>query len=635
MQGAATPASPPDPPPPRREDRLDSWKEIAEYLRRGVRTVRRWEKEEALPVHRHLHQRQGGVYAYKSELDTWWDARPVTTETEADEAETAIEKPASSAARRFRRRTILALVLPLTAALLVAYLLRPPEVQPSHGSDGRAMVVVLPFRNLTGDAGQEFFSDGLTEELIGELSRLHPGALGVIARTSAMHYKDAAKRADEIGHELGVDYIVEGSVRREDDRVRVTAQLIRVSDQTHLWAQHYDRVLDGPLAVQRDVARAVATEIQTRLPAPALTRTTGRASVTADAHEAYLKGRYFLEQRTPESLTTARKWFERAIAVQPDYAAAFVGLADTHILSVTYADATPTRAMEQARRAVQQALALDGRLPEAHAWLGIILTEYDWNWSAADREFRRAIELDPNFAYAHKLRAEYLSYIGLSDEAIAEARLARRLDPLSVVTNSTLAIVLYRARRYEESLEPATEAAKLSPNHSLPHLALGLSLAQLDRYEQATSALERARSLAADNAEMVAQLGYVHARAGRVKEAIHALSELAARARTGYVPSFHFAIVHAGLGETDRAMDWLEQGFQQRSWLLCVLASDPIFDPLRSNPRFQSLLRRMNFPRVLASTVDPAPACSQPWPDAARHAWPALMSGDRPCARIG
>jgi TolB-like protein/Tfp pilus assembly protein PilF len=580
-----------DAPMQRGDDRLDSWKAIAAYLRRGLRTVRRWEKEEGLPVHRHVHQRLGSVYAYKSELDVWRDSRGAPLRRELV-PENKLPEPKRLPTPAVRRGLWIAAAVVVTAATaLAAYGILRPGVEPLASAD-RVMLAVLPFENLSATSAQEFFSDGLTEELITELGRLNPERLGVIARTSAMQYKGTTKGADEIARDLGVDYLVEGSVRHDGDRVRISAQLIRASDQTHLWAESYDRASQDFLSIQTGVARTVATKIRVQLSdAP-----TVRPRVGTEAYEAYLRGRYHLEHRTAESISTARRWFERAVALEPRYASAYVGIADSHILAVTYAEAAPAESMQRARQAVETALEIDERLPEAHAWLGIILTEYDWNWTRAEQAFRRAIELDPNFAYAHKLYAEYLSYVGNFDAALAEARLARRLDPLSVVTNSMLGFVLYRARRYEEALEPLEEALELSPDHALPHLGIALAYSQLGRHDAAIAALETARSLSPGNSELIAQLGYAFARAGRVEEAQRLLVELETRAESRYVAPFHFAIVYAGLGDVARAVDWLEQSFRDRLWLMCVVKTDAIFDPLRSDERFQTLVRRLDFP---------------------------------------
>jgi len=457
------------------------------------------------------------------------------------------------------------------------------------------MMAVLPFENLSGDSEQEYFSDGLTDELITELGQLDAGRLGVIGRTSVMGYKRTTKRVRQISSELGVDYVLEGTVRRADARIRVAAQLIRASDETHVWAGSYDRTLGDLLPIQIEIARAVAGELQLRLPG-AERRGSASRPIVWEAHEAVLRGRYFLEQRKSDGIRRAREYFERAIALEPAYVPAHLGLADAHILAVTYADAPADEAMRLARESVRTALALDDRDPAAHAWLGVIMTERDWDWTGAERAFRRALELDPNFAYAHKLYAEYLSYVGRFNEAIAEARLARRLDPLSIVTNSLVGLVLYRARQYDQALEALQHAIELDPDHPMPYLPQGLALSMQGRHDVAIAALEKSVVASDRSSEMLAQLALAYGRAGRHDPARAILSELRARESTQHVSPFVFALVHTGLGEWRLAVEALEQAYQAREWYLCVLKTEPTLDPLRSDARFQDLLRRLNLP---------------------------------------
>ena len=572
---------------PHARDRLDSWKGIAAYLRRSVRTVRRWEKDEELPVHRHLHQRLGTVYAYKPEIDAWWIARGPQLE------HARRETPVPWWHGRFAAALIATAVAAAAVLAYFGWMSSPTAPKPLAG---RAMLAVLPFENLSGSADQEYFSDGLTEEMIAELGRLHPERLGVIARSSTMPYKGANKSVAEIAAELRVDYLLEGSVRREGDRVRITAQLIRASDQTHLWADNFDRDLAGVLDVQTQVSRAVADRIQLQLAPNRDVRLPRARAPIPLAHEAVLRGRYFLERRTADDIRKARESFEQAIRQDSGYALAYVGLADAHILSATYAGAPAKEAMTSAREAVLTALKLDSNLPDAHAWLGVILAEHDWNWAGAAREFRRAVALSPNFAYAHKLYAEYLSYVGRFDQAVAEARLARQLDPLSVVTNSLVGIVLYRARRYDEALVELERAIELDPDHPMPYLPQGLAYAMKGMPEEALASLRKALSLAPDSPELVAQIAYVSGSSGRRDEARMLLDDLRRRSLRQHVSPFFFAVAYAGLSESKAAVEWLERAYVDRDWLLCVLKTEPILDPLRDEPGFQELLRRMNFP---------------------------------------
>jgi TolB-like protein/Tfp pilus assembly protein PilF len=570
------------------EDRLDSWKEIAAYLRRGVRTVKRWEKEEGLPVHRHLHQRLGTVYASKAEVDAWMKTRGHPMAPANQEEVDVSTRPSLRSAP-----AVMALAIGAIAIVMLGYVFvfRGAVTPPATG---RMMIAVLPFENLSGDAEQEFFSDGLTEEMITELGRLHPVRLGVIARTSSMLYKGAKKSIGQVATELHVDYLLDGSVRRDGDRVRISAQLIRGNDQTNVWAQNYDRELRGIVDVQSEVVRAIAERIQIALD-PQVTARRSRA-VNPSAYEAALRGRYFLERRTADDLRKARGWFERAIALDSTYALPYVGLADAHILSTTYADRAPSGEMPEARQAVLHALELDGDLPAAHASLGIIMSEYDWDWNGAGEQLRRAIDLNPSFSDAHERYSEYLSYIGRFDAAITEARLARRLDPLSVVNNALVGLVLYRARRYDEALVELKQAIEMDPAHPTPYLPLGLTYSMKDQHRDAVAALEKSVALAPESSELVAQLALAHGRAGEADTARLGLAKLRERSRSQHVSPFSFALVHTSLGESQTALDWLDQAYKEHDWYLCVLKTEPIFDPLRSNPRFQDLLRRMNFP---------------------------------------
>jgi tetratricopeptide (TPR) repeat protein len=349
------------------------------------------------------------------------------------------------------------------------------------------------------------------------------------------------------------------------------------------------------LAVQTEIARAVASELQLRLQGVERSASAG-GPVSWEAHEATLRGRYFLERRTPDGIRTAREYFERAIAVEPTYALAHVGLADAHMLAVTYADAAAKDAMPRAREELMRALALDERNAAVHAWLGVLLAEHDWDWTGAERAFHRAVHLDPNFAYAHKLYAEYLSYVGRFDEAIVEANLARRLDPLSVVTNALAGLVLYRARKYDDALKALEQAIELDPDHPMAYLPRGLSLSMLGRHEEAVAVLERGVAASDRSSEMLAQLAVAYGRAGLTSRARGMLTELQARAETQHVSPFAFALAHTGLGDEDRAFEALEDAYRSREWYLCVLKTEPIFDPLRDDPRFDNLLRRLKLP---------------------------------------
>jgi serine/threonine-protein kinase len=504
----------------------------------------------------------------------------------------ARSQSAARVAEAARRRP--AAVAGLVSAAILLGLLAWNRLAPAVRSPRpRLMLAALPFENLSGDPEQEYLTDGFTEEMITELGRLQPDRLGVIARTSVMRYRKAPRDVGRISRELDVDFLLQGSVRGEKDRLRVSAQLVRASDQTQLWAERYDIPRADVLQVQEEVARAIAREIRLQLPAARDSAPRAARALLPEAHEAYLRGRHLVERRTAHDIARARELFERAVALDPGYAPAYVGLASSHILDTTYSDARADEAMPRARQALRQALELDERLAQAHAWMGSVLTEYDWDWKGAEASFRRALELDPNLAHTHKLYAEHLSYVGRHEEAVAEARVARRLDPLSIVANGLLGTVLYRARRFEEAIAQLRQTIELDPNHPLAYLPLGLACSLAGRHAEALSALEKGRVLSGDHAELVALVAYVSARAGRPESAEALRRDLARRAQRQYVSPFVMAVADTGLGRGDAALGWLEKGYAERIWLMCLLKTEPIFDPLRDEPRFRELLVRM------------------------------------------
>jgi TolB-like protein len=380
-------------------DRLDSWKEIAAHLRRSLATVQRWEKREGLPVHRHLHGKLGSVWARKSEIDAWWVERRLQLEAPPPSG-VAEEGRAMPRRPRGLWLKLAGVTLALGAALLLV--LRGEGRGRWPSAAGRTMIAVLPFENLTGDPQQEFFCDGITEEMITLLGGLGPERLGVIARTSSMKLKGARKDVREIGRELGVGYVLEGSVRRDGDRVRIAAQLILASDQTHLWAQSYDRDVADILAVQTGVARAVANQIRLELTPRQQARLTSGRTVNHQAFDAYLRGRHELNRRSADSVEHAIRYFRAAIEADPAYVAPHAGLADSYNQLGTFAIGaqSPRETRRLARSAAQAALAIDDQLAEAHAALGYA-DLYDWSWKPAESSLRRALELNPSYPWAH------------------------------------------------------------------------------------------------------------------------------------------------------------------------------------------------------------------------------------------
>jgi len=458
----------------------------------------------------------------------------------------------------------------------------------------KVVLAVLPFDNLSGDPEQEYFSDGLTEEMITQLGRLNPQRLGVIARTSAMRYKNTNKTVAEIGQELGVSFIVEGSVRRAGSRVRVTAQLVQVRDQTHLWAESYDRRYDDILILQGDLARAVAKQIDVALTPSQATRLAGAPAISAQSHEAYLKGRYFWNKRTEEGMKKGIEFFQDAIAHEPDFAAAYDGIADCYTM-LACRGVLPTReTFQRARTAARRAVELDGALGEGHASLAHVRL-HDWDWDGLDDDFRRALELDPGHAIAYYWYSEYLMAVGRADESIAMVQTAHRMDPLSSVLNASLGMILYLARRYDQSLAGLQKALEIDPDYFLLHFRLGLVQAQTDALPQAIHEMTRSVALSARSTETLTGLAQVYAAAGMRQEMRAVVDELSEQASRRYVSPYNLARVFAAARDADRAFEWLERAYGERNPDLIELRAEPVFDSVRSDSRFADLLRRVGW----------------------------------------
>lgn len=498
-----------------------------------------------------------------------------------------------------RRQTVgmaaLALAVVLTIAGYFGWQSFRPPVQPL---EGKIMLAVLPFDNLSGDPDQDYFSDGMTEEMITQLGRLNPERLGVIGRTSIARYKGTNKSIEEIGRELKVEYLLEGSVRREADRARISVQLIQVSDQTQLWAASYDRPLGGVLTLQIEVAEAVAREIQLKLTPQQQARLDSPPWVNPEAHDAYLKGRFRWNMRTPDSLQRSIELFDEAIAKDPEYALAYAGLADAYgLLSSTPYDTVPPReGKPRAIAAAMRALALDDTIAEAHTALARDKWYYEWDWAAAEREFQRAIELNPGYATARQWYAEYLWVTARPEEALTQIQQALELDPFSLIMHLALGRHFYLTRQYDQAISQFQETIEMNPNFFLGHFDLGFVYVQVGRYEDAISEFQQAIRLYPGSPVCVGGLGYAYARAGQDREARQTLAQLRQLSEQRYVPALYLAAIYAGLGEMDRAFGWLEKAYGERSNYLVYLNLEPPFDPLRSDPRFQALLRRMNFP---------------------------------------
>lgn len=501
-----------------------------------------------------------------------------------------VEATESSGRRAMLRRWWPA--LPLIAGVLVLGVLAYYKwLRPRPVPAGRTMLAVMPFQNLTGDSAQEYFSDGMTEEMIGRLGNLDPQHLGVIARTSVMLYKSNPKPLDQVGRELGVQYVLEGSVRRDTEKLRITAQLINVKDQTHLWARDYDRPAKDLLAVQQEITQEIADELKLTLDAaPSRNVTAERAAVSQstsyEAYDLYLEGRYFLSKRTKEGFPQAADYFQQAIAKDGSYARAYAGLADTYALMSTWEQGPANELMSQARAAALRALALDESLAEAHASLGLIAENYDYDWQTAEKEFRRAIQLDPGYATGHQWYAECLSWQGRFEEALAESERARQLDPLSLIIATDHASIFYLSRQYDVAIAQSRTVLAMDASFQRAHGILSHSYVQSGRFPEALGEAEFGLS----EPEAWGWRAYVYGRWNHKAEAEHALHRLE---ELSPQPSRWHLLAYIGTGRNDLAIQLLQKDFALHSPLMATLKTDPDFDPLRSDPRFQQLLARV------------------------------------------
>jgi TolB-like protein/Tfp pilus assembly protein PilF len=456
------------------------------------------------------------------------------------------------------------------------------------------LLAVLPFENLSGDVEQEYFSDGLTEEMITALAQLKPERLRVIARTSSMSYKKTRKGVDKIARELGVDWLLEGSVRPGSERVRITAQLIRTEDQSHLWAQTYDRDLRDILLVQTEVALAIAGQIQLQLEPEVKAKIADTPKVNREAHNEYLLGSFYLAKFSGDGIAKAIQHLLRSIEVDPNHAPAHEVLASAYFLASGWT-LPPQVALERARTAAERALEIDGTLAEAHASLGIVLM-HDWDWPAAEVEFKKAIKLNAGSVKSHEFYGWYLAAMGRFEEAIDEERLALELDPVSAEVNTFLGHVLYLARRYDVAIEFLNRALALDRNYWFAHLVLGLTYQQQLRMEDAIEAFQKARHAEERSPEPIGALGQAYAVSGRKDKAIKILEELQKWSEQHHGAAFHMARIHAALDEKERAYAWLDTAYEERSFFLSWLKVEPELDPLRSDPFFKRMLHRMAFP---------------------------------------
>jgi TolB-like protein/Tfp pilus assembly protein PilF len=581
------------------EDRLESWKEIASYLKRDVRTVQRWEKKEGLPVHRHVHEKLGSVYAYKSELDAWWHHAEHASLPEAsadDPVEEVAEEPAveaapdaaepekleAEAAPRAEWRRWWIVVAIVIVLLAVGYGVR----QWIRPATGHQTLAVRPFDNLSGDPNDNYFSDGMTDEMITQLGRVDPGRLAVIARATSMRYK--GRDIASIAKELHASLVLEGTVRKDGNSVRISAELVRASDQTQVWSGTFDRDLRDILILQQEVAENIATEISATLTTPKRVM-----RVNPLAYEDTLRGRDSWNRRGPEAVAKAIAYFEQAVATDPKYAPAHAGLADAYALlgSAQSGVMPPREAMPKARAEAERAIALDPTLAEPHASLGLINLVYERDNAAAEREFKAALALAPGYATAHQWYGLYFVAAGRFDDALAQLREAEQLDPQSLAVALAMSEAYYFARQPDRALDYARKAAELEPASALAAFNLARAYEQKKMYDEAITEFQRGEAISGGAPSMVAARAQALGVAGRKPEALALVAQLEQLSTKRYLPAIYFVMMYTGLHDLDHAFAWLKKAQDERSDYLPLVAVEPMADPLRADPRYAQILK--------------------------------------------
>ena len=572
---------PPEGPP---EDRLDSWKEIAAYLKRDVTTVQRWEKREGMPVRRHLHDRMGSVYAYTGELDAWRNKRDAGAGAAEAEANGAPEKAGGV------WPVLTLVILGLVVAGGLTWFWRHRSAEQSASSRIRS-IAVLPLQNLSGNPEQDYLADGMTEALIGQLATIQ--GLRVMSRTSSMQFKGTRSSVPEIAKKLNVQAVVEGSVIRSGDRIRITAQLIQGDSDVHLWSGTFDRELRDVLALQSDVAQGIARRIEIAL-GPQNSSPVSPRVVAPAVYESYLKGRFELNKGTRNGLEEALRQFQAAIDADATFAPAYAGMAGAYSkLGSVFMGYSPLEIRPKVLANANKALELDPDLVEGQILLADAFQK-DWQWAKAEEEYKQAIAHNPSDADALSGYSGWLLCQGRTQEAIEWERRGRELDPLGF-DDVFIGWILFQARRYDDAIRELQTVLAVEPDHPTALWFLSFALIGAKRFDEAVVTLERTAAPSERSSAVLGVLVHAYAGAGRRADALRALDELHRRRKAGYVPPAAFLNAYLGLGDKEQAFVWLGRAADERSNIIQFLKVHPFFDPLRGDLRFAAYLRRANF----------------------------------------
>ena len=469
---------------------------------------------------------------------------------------------------------------------------------PSNPATGRAAInsiAVLPFVNASNNAEAEYLSDGISESLINSLSQLPQ--LKVIARSSSFQFRGKEVNPQEVAKTLGVEAILTGRVIQLGDQLQISTELVDTRDGTNVWGEHYNRKAADLLAIQSDISREISDKLRFKLTGDERMRLTKRPTENTQAYQLYIQGRYHWNQRNPESLNKAIEYFNQAINVDPKYALAYAGLADCYVLLIDYDVTAPKDSSQKAKTATLTALEIDGTLAEARTSLAFVKERYDWDFIGAEKEYKQAIELNPNYATAHQWYAEYLSSMGRHAEAIAEIERAHELDPLALSINVALGARYHLARKYDDAVRQLLITVEMYPKFSRAYFRLGLTYLQKKMYPEAVAQLQKSVEISGRDTMSVAALAYAFGISGQKAEALKLLDELKQRSRREYVSPYYMAFANVGLGERDQALAWLERAWQDRDYRLRLLKAEPVWDSLRADPRFQDIQHRVGLPQ--------------------------------------
>ena len=572
--------------------RLDSWKEIAAYLRKDIRTVQLWEKKEGLPVHRHAHAARATVYAYPAELDAWL--------AERQQKSAAGSKPPLSEAPLAKRRKVLLsalLVCVVIGGLLagaVVYRRRAVEKAPSAARPPVNTIAVLPFEDLSPQQREDHLADGLTDDIIVVLGRT--GQLPVISRRSSSRFKATHEPLPQIAESLHANFVLEGTFVRAGRRVRITADLVDASSDRHLWTQSYERDLADVLSMQDEVAASIASSVTERVTGktPGIQATS--RPVNPEARTAYLTGRFFWNKRDEPGLKKAIEYFNQAIAKDPQYAPAYSGLADCYTLLSVWGSLSSRESFPKAKAAALKALELDPGLAEAYTSLAVVTARWDWNVTAAEQHFQKAIQANPNYATAHQWYGEFLGDLGRAPQSIAESEKAVQLDPLSPMAGCDLSVTYSHAGMPEKAVNALQRVLTFAPDFQPAHLYLVNPYQAMGQIDKAEGEARRYVELTGDNTALLKFRIERDAAEGRTQQAKQKAEELLKHNREGLFGAYNAASLYFTIGDKEAGYRELEKAYQQHSWLLVNLPVDKSFDSVRQEPRFRDLMRRVGLP---------------------------------------